>query len=306
MSLASNTIRPAAGPSAAPSSISVSPFLPPPSAPSPPVCEEASPRVAAIRSSGAVDALLEAAPLAGAGLPRPPRAPRGPGRGRPARPPCASSSSSFASSFVSRVSWSSLRSLVQLRRLASIGPSGLRSSSAERRRMNSSSRCSSIRLIWAWTAPSRSSPKVDGDLLGELVAVRLEGLAEGARRPPRRPSARRRPSSIRSTASRFFVLDVSRCALVTLLELAPHVVDLDRRVLAVEDAGADLDRARRIVVAGSSPASARSRTTRAVCSSAIVRSSITIRSSTRRTEPGPSRARSAAVASRTLPWDLRT
>ncbi len=50
LSLASKTIRPADGPSAASSSTSVSPFLPPPSACSPPVCVAQSPRERAMRS----------------------------------------------------------------------------------------------------------------------------------------------------------------------------------------------------------------------------------------------------------------
>ena len=65
--------------------------------------------------------------------------------------------------------------------------------------------------------------------LDRVVALGAEGARRSARRAPRRPPRACRPSSRSSSPS-------------PALELAAHVVDVGRGALAVEHAGADLDR----------------------------------------------------------------
>ncbi len=302
MSFASKTIRPEQpGRWPAPSSISVSPFLPPPSAPSPPVCDEASPRVAGDALECPVDPLLEAPPLAGARPPRPPPGLAALRRGRRAPPRGLSSSSSFSSSFPSRC-----RPGPPCARRAQVRGS---TASAERirarprpraRRMNSSSRWSSISLDLLpaprprgprrrWRRSARRAPR---------CGTREPAQCAGAPRHRARGAALLDPLD----ASRFAPRR-SRCA-AEALELAAR----RSRPRSRSPRGRAPGSRSRLRGAPCAPAPRRPRPARAR-RARLARPRSSARSITSRSLEHPDRAvgsrraRSAAVASRTLPWD---
>ena len=241
LSFASKTIRPAAGPSAAPSSTRVSPFFPPPSAPSPPVWAEASPRVAAIRSSARSTLSSKLRPL---------RVPASSASASASRPWSSPESSAVFASRLVELRLELLVALV-LALLALLRPLADRRQDRAQRVVLVLGGEPAHELLVALLEhpldlgldrPLAVLAEGGGDLLGQPVAVGVERLAE---RAGGLVVAEHAAQALLDPLDGLLVLLLDRLAVGVrdLLELAPHVVDLDRRVLAVEHPGADLDRA---------------------------------------------------------------
>ena len=278
---------PAAGPSQAPISTTVSPFLPPPPAPrSSPTWCAASPRPAAIRSI---------APWTRSSKLRPLRVPASSASASCLR---ASASAARRTTLVS-TRWSASPNAWALLVGATSGLGDrlgdrplhvgervggvFRGKVANQRLKTLLDQLRDLFLDLVLHGRRAIRPEVLGDLLGQTLLESLECAGERAALP----------------GEGVFELSLDRVHHATgllqellarspgrALELTPHVVDLSRRILAVEHPGADLDRVDH-GPAGFLAASARSRTTRAARSSETVRRSITSRSSSARTTPSP-------------------